>query len=342
MEDDPAGHDDVLVDPPIAKKLGPPVIVMKNVRRRPRPLPPAAHSHPRAQVKKYYSLAGREDTVKALDGITLAAGSEFYPIRKGEFVMLRGPSGGGKTTILNIVGALRRRRRRLFWHHPSLTSPGTIDRATEGEVEILGRRIDAKCSDADLAHTRLHQIGFVFQTFNLLATMSAFENVELPMTIRNQLSRKERKNKARELLRLVGLRDREMHLPSELSGGEQQRVTIARALSNDPDVLLLGNGFVFVFFGQQQQALTHVADEPTGDLDTRNTVQVMDLLLRINQELGITMLMVSHNPDLETYADRVLYIRNGVLESQALNAVQTKLDYDAYVRYLNTQTADAK
>ena len=156
----------------------------------------------------------------------------------------------------------------------------------------------------------------MFQTFNLLATMSAYENVELPMTILNKLNRKERKHKARELLRLVGLQDRENHLPSELSGGEQQRVTIARALANDPVLLLL--------------------DEPTGDLDTKNTVLVMDLLLKINQEMGVTMIMVSHNPDLETYADRILYIRNGKLESQALNEQQTALDYDRYIQYLNS------
>lgn len=248
-------------------------------------------------VKKYYHLPGNEDAVKALDGITLAPESEYYPIRQGEFVMLRGPSGGGKTTTLNVIG--------------------TIDRATEGTVEIMGTKIDAACSDAFLSETRLERIGFVFQTFNLLATMSAFENVELPMTIKGTLSKKERKKKARELLALVGLQDREKHLPSELSGGEQQRVTIARSLANDPVLLLL--------------------DEATGDLDTSNTITVMDLLLRINQELGVTMIMVTHNPDLETYADRILYIRNGRLEAQALNYEQIPLEYDSYIAYLNSQ-----
>jgi putative ABC transport system ATP-binding protein len=266
-----------MVDPPIKKKLGPAVVTLRN-------------------VKKYYQLDGGEDAVKALDGVTLAPESEYYPVRRGEFVMLRGPSGGGKTTTLNIIG--------------------TIDRATEGTVEILGTLVDKNCKDAFLSQTRLEKIGFVFQTFNLLATMSAFENVELPMTLHNKLSAKERKKKARELLRLVGLQDRENHLPSELSGGEQQRVTIARSLANDPVLLLL--------------------DEPTGDLDTKNTVLVMDLLLKINQELNITMIMVSHNPDLETYADRILYIRNGALESQALNEVQTALNYDRYIEYLNS------
>lgn len=183
-------------------------------------------------------------------------------------------------------------------------------------MEILGSRVDKSSKDAFLSDTRLDKIGFVFQTFNLLATMSAFENVELPMTILGQLSRKERKDKARKLLRLVGLQDRENHLPSELSGGEQQRVTIARSLANDPVLLLL--------------------DEPTGDLDTKNTVMVMDLLLEINRELGVTMVCVTHNPDIETYADRILYIRNGILEGQALNETQMALDYDRYIQYLNS------
>lgn len=220
--------------------------------------------------------------------------------------MLRGPSGGGKTTLLNIIG--------------------TIDRATEGQVVLMGKVIDSKSNDKALAKTRLEGIGFVFQTFNLLATMSAFENVELPMTIHSKLTAKERKKKARELLRMVGLQDRENHLPSELSGGEQQRVTIARSLANDPLVLLLG---MYLHHDASIYLLIVflLKDEPTGDLDTRNTILIMDLLLKINQELGMTMVMVSHNPDLETYADRILYLRNGLLEGQALNSVQTRLNY---------------
>ena len=266
-----------LADPPIGKRLGRAVVELEG-------------------VKKHYRLPGSEEAVKALDGISLAPQDEYYPVRQGEFVMLRGPSGGGKTSLLNVIG--------------------TIDRATEGTLELFGQRIDQKTKDADLSRLRLEKIGFVFQTFNLLSQQSAFENVELPMTILSKLDRKERKRKARELLRLVGLQDRENHLPSELSGGEQQRVTIARSLANDPVLLLL--------------------DEPTGDLDTRNTIQIMDLLLEINRTLGVTMIMVSHNPDLETYADRVLYIRNGILVEQALNETQTPLEYDKYVAYLNS------
>jgi len=215
--------------------------------------------------------------------------------------MLRGPSGGGKTTLLNIIG--------------------TIDKPTGGSIEILGTPIDSKSKDSYLATLRLSKIGFVFQTFNLLATMSAYENVELPMAILGKLNAKERKKRTRDLLALVGLRDRELHLPSELSGGEQQRVTIARALANEPVILLL--------------------DEPTGDLDTKNTIQIMDLLLAINQKLKTTCLMVTHNPDLECYADRVLYLEDGSFKRQALNVRQTKLDYDVYMEYLNRQERGA-
>eukprot|EP00013_Stygamoeba_regulata_P001837 CAMPEP_0177642304 /NCGR_PEP_ID=MMETSP0447-20121125/7513_1 /TAXON_ID=0 /ORGANISM="Stygamoeba regulata, Strain BSH-02190019" /LENGTH=277 /DNA_ID=CAMNT_0019144449 /DNA_START=74 /DNA_END=904 /DNA_ORIENTATION=+ len=261
---------------PIKKKLGKPVIVINH-------------------VSKSYDLPGREEGVVALKDITLLPRSEVYPIREGEFVMLRGPSGGGKTSLLNILG--------------------TLDKATTGSIEILGHVIDEDSADSFLSELRLTKIGFVFQTFNLLATMSAFENVELPMTIAGQLTKRERKERTKQLLKLVGLQDRMAHLPSELSGGEQQRVTIARALANNPAVLLL--------------------DEPTGDLDTRNTIEIMDLLLNINLTNKTTCLMVTHNPDIECYADRVLYVSDGRLVHQALNARQTPLIYEEYIKYLN-------
>jgi len=269
---------DGLPELPIEKELGDPVIVVRH-------------------LIKHYTLEGRTEVVKALHNIHLAPHSEFYPIRRGEFVMLRGPSGGGKTTLLNILG--------------------TIDKTTGGNIELLGIPIDSQSKDSFLATLRLSKIGFVFQTFNLLATMSAYENVELPMTILGKLTERERKRRTRDLLALVGLRDRELHLPSELSGGEQQRVTIARALANEPVILLL--------------------DEPTGDLDTKNTIQIMDLLLSINQKLKTTCLMVTHNPDLECYADRILYLEDGCFKRQALNIAQTRLDYDTYMEYLNRQ-----
>jgi len=131
-----------------------------------------------------------------------------------------------------------------------------------------------------------------------------------------KLSARERKARAKQLLGLVGLQDRLTHLPSELSGGEQQRVTIARALANDPTLLLL--------------------DEPTGDLDTKNTVEVMDLLLKINRESRTTCVMVTHNPDLECYADRVVYMEDGRLVTQAINSAQTQLHFDSYLAYLNS------
>mmetsp|Transcript_58358 Transcript_58358/g.126880 ORF Transcript_58358/g.126880 Transcript_58358/m.126880 type:complete len:151 (+) Transcript_58358:403-855(+) len=144
--------------------------------------------------------------------------------------------------------------------------------------------------------------------------MSAYENVELPMTLLGKLSKHERKQRTKMLLTQVGLRDRMEHLPSELSGGEQQRVTIARALANEPEVLLL--------------------DEPTGDLDTRNTVEIMDLLLDLNQNHGVTCVMVTHNPDVECYADRVLYVQDGKFQEQAINLKQTKLHLETYLRFL--------
>ena len=162
----------------------------------------------------------------------------------------------------------------------------------------------------------------MFQTFNLLATMSAYENIELPMLILGKLSAKERHERTLKLLEMVGLQDRMGHLPSELSGGEQQRVTIARALANNPELLLL--------------------DEPTGDLDTKNTIEVMDLLLKLNLELRTTCIMVTHNPDVECYADRIVYIQDGRIVKQAINARQVKLEFRSYIEYLNAAEQKAK
>jgi len=250
-----------------------------------------------SHIKKNYPILGRDDFVTALEDMHMESGSEFYPIRRGEFLMLRGPSGGGKTTLLNIMG--------------------TLDKPSGGILKILGTVIDSKSKDDFMANLRLQKIGFVFQTFNLLATMSAFENVELPMIILSKLNAKDRKKRALDLLKTVGLEDRVDHLPSELSGGEQQRVTIARALANEPEILLL--------------------DEPTGDLDTKNTIEIMDLLLRINNSQRTTCVMVSHNPDIECYADRILYLEDGRFYKQALNVKQTPLIYEEYIKYLNSQ-----
>lgn len=289
------------------------------------------------RVRKSYALQGRSEEVVALRCIDLvpeegdeaeesANGNEeeetlqadightpMPAIRRGEFVMIRGPSGGGKTTLLNILG--------------------TIDSPTAGSVHLFGQRIDRSSSDKYLAHLRLCKIGFVFQTFNLIATMSAYENVELPMLIKGTLTKEQCRARALELLDLVGLQDRYGHLPSELSGGEQQRVTIARALANEPELLLL--------------------DEPTGDLDSRNTVDIMDLLLSINQgriplpsldpsrpsrsHTPTTLIMVTHNPDLECYADRILYVEDGAFKKQAINRRQRRIDYAKYIQHINQQ-----
>jgi len=217
-------------------------------------------------LSKMYKLQGREDLVIALKSATLSDESEFYPVKRGEFVMIRGPSGGGKTTLLNLIG--------------------TIDTPSSGHLNILGSTIDSNSKDSFLSNLRLSHVGFVFQTFNLLATMTALENVELPMILLGKLSEKERKKRSVALLKRVGLGDRLHHLPSDLSGGEQQRVAIARSLSNEPEILLL--------------------DEPTGDLDTRSTIEVMDILFSINRkgprgdgDFPTTLVMVTHNPELE-------------------------------------------
>ena len=152
-------------------------------------------------LSKVYNLPGRGETVIALKSATLSRDNEFFPVKRGEFVMIRGPSGGGKTTLLNLIG--------------------TIDTPSSGELEINGKTVDQKSSDKFLSNLRLKHIGFVFQTFNLLATMTAFENVELPMILLGKLKEKERKKRAAALLKRVGLGDRLLHLPSDLSGGEQ-------------------------------------------------------------------------------------------------------------------------
>lgn len=254
-------------------------------------------------ITKTYKL--KEESVTALKDITLSDTSEFKPIRRGELVMIRGPSGGGKTTLLNIIG--------------------TLDSDFEGELNIMNVSINRKCNDDFLSKLRLKNIGFVFQSFNLISTMTALENVELPMTIDNILSEKEKRRRALSLLQRVGLEDRADHIPSELSGGEMQRVAIARALTNKPDLLLL--------------------DEPTGDLDSTSTIEVMNLLLSINKfgpnddrTNPSTIVMVTHNPELECYADRILYVQDGVIHKQILNEFQIALTVDEYLTYINNNS----
>lgn len=212
-------------------------------------------------VHKTY-LIGVEG-VSALRGVSLT-------VERGEFLCILGTSGGGKTTLMNIIG--------------------TIDRATKGHVSLCNERIRTSTKDNVLANLRLTKIGFVFQSFNLISSMTALENVELPMLLLGRLSRSQVKQRAIELLTTFGLDNRLTHFPNMLSGGEQQRVTIARALANQPDLLLL--------------------DEPTGDLDTKNTETVMKILIELNRE-GKTLIMVTHDVALKNFAHRVVRVADG-------------------------------
>lgn len=213
-------------------------------------------------VHKTY-LLGLEG-VPALRGVNLS-------IHSGEFITVLGTSGGGKTTLLNIIG--------------------TIDKPSKGDVYICGLRIKYSTKDQLLASIRLNKLGFVFQTFNLIGSLTALENVELPMQLRGKLPRDQIRKRAVSLLEEVGLGSRLDHFPNMLSGGEQQRVTIARAISNNPSILLL--------------------DEPTGDLDTRSTDIVMKILLDLNIQKKITMIMVTHDVSLKTFANRVVRMADG-------------------------------
>ncbi len=214
-------------------------------------------------VHKVYKTPYYE--VKALNGVSLE-------IEEGEFVVIMGPSGSGKSTLLNMIGCL--------------------DKPTSGKVIINGVET-SKLSDKELTELRRDTIGFVFQMYNLIPTLTAFENVELPMIFRG-VKKDERKRKVMELLRLVGIEDAADRKPPEMSGGQQQRVAIARALANDPVILL--------------------CDEPTGNLDTKAGFQVMDLIKQQNEEKGVTVVLVTHNPMLTKYGDRVIKIRDGRLE----------------------------
>ena len=200
--------------------------------------------------------------VRALDAVDLT-------VERGEMVAIMGPSGSGKSTLLHIIGAL--------------------DSPTDGQIAVGGQRYDG-LDEAALTRLRGNHIGFVFQFFNLLGSLSAAENVLLPALIaRRHDERMERR--ALELLSLVGIRDRAEHLPSELSGGQQQRVSIARALLLDPDLIL--------------------ADEPTGNLDTRSGREVLQILRGLAKPGGQTVVMVTHDPSAAAVADRVVFLRDG-------------------------------
>ncbi|MGO4136835.1 ABC transporter ATP-binding protein [Rhizobium brockwellii] len=217
------------------------------------------------QVSKVYGEG--EAAIRALDHVDLA-------INAHEFVAIMGPSGSGKSTAMNILGCL--------------DVPSAGDYIFEG-IPTSG------FDRSQLTLLRRHMLGFVFQGFNLLSRTSAVENVELPLIYRGMAVR-ERRERAREALAMVGLTGREHHKTQELSGGQQQRVAIARAIVTEPALLL--------------------ADEPTGNLDTKTSVEIMDLMTRLNREQGITIVMVTHEPDIAAYAQRLLRFVDGKLETE--------------------------
>ena len=212
------------------------------------------------ELHKTYSMGDVE--VHALQGVS-------FSVDRGEFLSIMGASGSGKSTLMNIIGCL--------------------DVPTEGRYFLDGRDVSRLRAD-QLADIRKYTIGFVFQGFNLLSRMSALENVELPM-VYNGFSSRERKERAMEALKVVGLEDRAFHQPQQLSGGQQQRVAIARALANDAPLIL--------------------ADEPTGNLDTHTSVEVMSLFSRLNSEKGRTIIMVTHEADIAKFGNRAVTFRDG-------------------------------
>ena len=235
---------------------------------------------------KIYSLGSLE--VQALRGLDLT-------ISEGEMIALIGPSGSGKTTLLNIIGGL--------------------DKASAGSVRVFDQEL-TRLSPGELVEYRRSTVGHVFQTMNLIPTLTAAENVELPLVALGA-AKEERANRVEELMEIVGLSDRVSHKPGELSGGEQQRVALAAALANDPPLIL--------------------ADEPTGELDTVNARIVVEYLSRVNKEMGKTILMVTHDSAVSRAADRILRIQDGVIEADT-SSVGTEVDVPAsYVDMLRSR-----
>src|SRR5580658_2557282 len=237
---------------------------------------PAIHAE---QLSRHYRMG--ETLIRAVDGVTLSVGA-------GEFVALLGSSGSGKSSVLNLIAGL--------------------DRPTSGSVIVQERDL-AKMSREELARYRLHTVGMVFQSFNLIASMTLAENVELPMRFA-EVDRGKRDRLVDEALTRVGLQARINHRPSELSGGEQQRAALARALINRPKLLL--------------------ADEPTGNLDSHTGTEIMDMVREFNQQLGMTVVMVTHERALaERYAQRLIFLADGKLVGDELNpAVAGKSESD--------------
>ena len=220
------------------------------------------------KLMKIYQMG--DSTVHALDGVSLFIG-------QGEFVAITGPSGSGKSTLMNILGCL--------------------DRPTSGSYQLDGAEV-ATLNDDQLALTRNKKIGFVFQNFNLLPRISALQNIALPLVYAG-VAEKERLSRSLTVLTKVGLAERREHRPNELSGGQRQRIAIARALVNDPAIL--------------------IADEPTGNLDTKSSLEIMDIFCDLHKQ-GRTIIMVTHEPDIAAYAERVVHVRDGRILKDEQNA----------------------
>lgn len=213
-------------------------------------------------IKRFY--IGQPNELEILHGIDLK-------VNRGEFVSIVGSSGSGKTTMMNIIGIL--------------------DRPTEGEYMLDGVDV-AHAKDRDLSMIRNKKIGFVFQTYNLISRTSALKNVELPMLYAG-IGKKERAERAKELLNMVGMGERMTHTPDELSGGQKQRVAIARAMANDPSIIL--------------------ADEPTGALDSKTGRMIMDIFHRLNEEQGKTIVLITHSQELAEETQRIVTLKDGII-----------------------------
>lgn len=217
------------------------------------------------------------EVIEALKSVSIT-------VNRGEYVAFMGPSGSGKSTLMNIIGCL--------------------DTPTNGRYVLNGKDV-SDMSESELAEIRNKEIGFVFQTFNLLPRMSSLENVALPL-IYSGLNKADRTEKAQLALKNVGLADRGSHKPNELSGGQRQRVAVARALVNDPSILL--------------------ADEPTGNLDSKTSYEIMDLFDQLHRK-GNTIVMVTHEEDIAQYAHRIIRLRDGLVESDVVNPNPTKVSH---------------
>lgn len=239
-------------------------------------------------VTKHYQLGSV--TVKALRGINLT-------IHKGEFVAVMGPSGSGKSTLLHLLGGL--------------------DIPTSGEVILAGQSL-SKLNDRQLTLLRRRKVGFIFQFYNLLPTLSALENVALPLLIDGKSMRKER-SLVEELMERVGLLDRSQHKPDQLSGGQQQRVAVARAFASQPEIVL--------------------ADEPTGNLDSKSGLGILELLQKSCEELTATIVMVTHDPQAASFAHRIIFLKDGMVMSalDRLGDQITLQDITAEIQALETQ-----